>query len=310
MPVDGDSFAGWVAVTAGVVVVTATLTTLSSSGCGAGIGLSCELDSDCSENQICADEQCTKTCTTDEDCLRGGYVCQPYIDANREESVNVCLASDVGVGSDGGEMDCTSDEECRQKFGENARCGIQGNCIVNDPRHGLLIRDTTPNVEPGNPKDDSGLGADIAAVFLIDSNDDIVGRARAVSYEPANGIGGGMAAHFDGSKPMLDMSEKCIAGAFDGNTTSLGGEGGSLLVDFVDEMDEPVQFAQGYDAVVIEWGQQNCGAMGSNDEYDVLACVSQDEQLNEGDCGTSTIVESAKGYSKIESIDQKISTKN
>lgn len=251
-----------------------------STGCSEEMRRVCEADLDCPSNQICANERCAATCTSDEDCALSGSTCQPYLDESREESVNVCLSSDTGV-SDG---ECTTNADCRRRLDSGrAECGLNGQCIIPpDRRYGLLLTDETMT-DPDNPDHDGGLGADIAAVVLTDGSTDpteAVAWGRTRLYRPAGGVD--ETSVVDGSPPTLDPSanNRCVEGPIDEATSPLGGGGGQLLVDFVDDAGRPVDISSGQRVLVIEWGDNCQTDLSPQDNYRVALCVSDSEEFD------------------------------
>ena len=283
---------------AGALVASLLVALVAGLGCSAGIGRRCDVDSDCSRDQICAAGECTRTCTTDEDCERASYTCQPFTGSSRGESINACLSADAGVGRDVG-TSCSTDRECREQFGQDAECGIDGRCVIAENHYGLVVRDTTEGVDPDNPGEDGGPGADIAAVFLVDSSGRPSGFAATVALERGNGAEG-PASHITGQKPRLDASGECVDGGFDASTTSLGGRGGRLLVDFRGPRGESIEIERGQRVRVVEWGSENCGAAGADDEYEVALCVSETNTLDlERDCQAMPLVEQRSGFAEF-----------
>ena len=103
-------------------------------GCQAGIGDPCQTDADCSNREICARNQCTRRCDSDEDCPEErSFTCQPYLPADAEDPINVCLPeqpADAGVG-DTAESGCRTDQECERRYDTGrARCGLDGECLL------------------------------------------------------------------------------------------------------------------------------------------------------------------------------------
>lgn len=262
------------------------------SGCSAGIGTDCEVDSDCGGAQVCANSQCTRTCTRDDDCRRSGYACRPLDDPEREGQVNVCVTTDTGTDIDLG-SECSSDEECRERLGPNAECGIDARCIVEYPREGLLIRDRSDLA--GQSGGDDRYGAEIGAVYLADDDGAPVGFARTVDYAPGGDLGGD--SHLDGAAPALTDDRQCVTEPLAERTTPLGG--GDLLVEFVDEAGEILEIAPDQQVVVIEWAEANCGnSADDSDTYDVSFCESESGRLELEDC-TEQLTSSTSGRTVV-----------
>lgn len=272
----------------GGVIVILSVVLAGLAGCSAGIGNDCEVDSDCGAAQVCANSKCTRTCTRDDDCSRSGYACRPLDDPEREGQINVCVTTDTGTDIDLG-SECSSDEECRERLGPNAKCGIDARCIVEEGREGLLIRDRTDLADQSGS--DSRYGAEIGAVYLADSDGTPVGYARTVQYSPGGDLGG--ESHLDGAEPSLTEDERCVTGPLAEGTSPLGG--GELLVEFVDQAGRTLDIAPDQRVVIIEWAESNCGdSVDDTDAYDVSFCESTSGRLEVEDC-TEPLESSASG---------------
>ena len=265
------------------------------AGCSAGVGRSCEVDSDCAESQICAEGRCERTCTTDEDCVRPDYTCQSWVDPDRDEPVNVCLMSgDAGPGDDGG-LECTTDRECQMRYdaGE-ARCGIDGRCIIAEQIRGLMIRDRTEVSEMGP---EARRGAEVGAIFVTGDSPEDRRHARTVmgGYRPESGLDG--TSHIDGREVALDETNECVTPPLADHTTPLGG--GDLVVEFPAPSDDTASIAPGDEVAIVEWAADNCGdSDGDVDEYDVYLCVTETGPLGPNDCD-ERIAEGATGYTTV-----------
>lgn len=276
----------------GGVIVILSVILVWLAGCSAGIGTDCEVDSDCGAAQVCANSQCTRTCTRDEDCSRSGYACRPLDDPDRTGQVNVCVTTDTGTDIDLG-SECSSDEECRERLGPNAKCGIDARCIVEYARQGLLIRDRTDLA--GQSGTDDRYGAEIGAVYLADGNGAPAGYARTVHYEPGGDLDG--ESHLDGSAPSLTEDRQCVTAPVAERTTPLGG--GELLVEFVDETGQTLEIAPDQQVVIIEWAQRNCGnSADDSDTYEVAWCESESGRLEVEDC-TRQLASAASGRTVV-----------
>lgn len=261
------------------------------SGCQAGIGDPCETDADCANEEICAQNQCTRRCQSDEDCPESrGFSCQPYLPEDEEEPINVCLDEpqpDAGDTSDEGS--CTSDRECERRLDTGrARCGLDGECLLAPLRFGARLVDTTGEPLP----QDGAPGADIGAVLIAEPGStgdqlqasEIVAAGRTVAYEPA---GDGGESRLDGGVPELGRDGRCTTAESAGEFTALGGNGGSVVVEFQtpDGGTEIEGFGQ-LDVVVIEW-DENCGAtVEGSDQFEMELCVTNRSTWNPAeDCG-------------------------
>lgn len=272
----------------GGLILTLSVVLAWMYSCSAGIGNDCEVDSDCGSAQVCAGSQCTRTCTRDEDCRRSGYACRPLDDPDRQGRVNVCVTTDTGTDIDLG-SECSSDEECRERLGPNAKCGIDARCIVEYARDGVLIRDRTDLA--GQSGSDHRYGAEIGAVYLATDGGAPVGYARTVHYAP--GGDPNRESHLDGAEPSLTEDRQCVREPLTERTTPLGG--GNLLVEFVDETGQTLELASDQQVVVIEWAQENCGnSADDSDTYKVSLCESESGRLQLDDC-TEQITSSASG---------------
>ncbi|MFB6374802.1 MAG: hypothetical protein ABEN55_17150, partial [Bradymonadaceae bacterium] len=191
-----------------------------------GIGRACEVDADCGENRICADEQCRRTCTTDEDCIDRTNTCRSWVDNARDEPVNVCLPP-ADAGNPDADAGCTSDRQCQTRLdASSARCGLDGRCVIARRDYdGLLIRDRT-EVAASGPQ--SRRGAEIGAVFLAADDGTPTHHARTVAdgYRPGAGLGGD--SHLDGRSVDLDGSGECVTTPLADHTTRGRGPAGRV----------------------------------------------------------------------------------
>ena len=252
---------------------------VAASSC-AGVGDDCQFDSDCGGANLCIEQTCHSSCTDVEDCEVPYDMCEPYTRErpDGEETVRVCVTDPFespNNSPDGGACSgadcCQSDADCVQAFdNERARCGIDQRCYI-PVAHGVLLSDRT-EVDTAKDPEDGGLGADIAAVFVRSSAaGEPVGYGSTLDYSPANGVQG-PASTFAGSAPQLDASGECVAGTFEDSAVALGGQGGHLLIEFVDADGKPLQLNDSWQVVVVEWGE-NCGSTAdSQDIYDVSFC--------------------------------------
>lgn len=265
-------------------LVVACLT--AASGCQVALsGASCSGDSDCGDEQVCADGICAETCSTDEDCPDSDTTCQPYYGDDGRETLNVCRSdsSTDPTGPDAGRQ-CSTDRQCRRRLdNERAECGLGQRCILPPPkRYSVVLRDQSDN----DRSDDGAAGADIAAAFVTGPSgrvDEAYGWARALVYRPAGGADG--TSHLDGTPVSLDDSGRCVDGSFDETTTSLGGQGGLMLMNFVDDAGNAVEINGDTRIIVIEWGE-NCGVDAApRDEFEAYLCISESERIEpDRDC--------------------------
>jgi len=198
------------------------------------------------------------------------------------------VTTDTGTDIDLG-AECSSDEECRERLGPNAKCGIDARCIVEYAREGLLIRDRTDLA--GQSGGDDRYGAEIGAIYLADDEGAPVGSARTVQYTPGGNLEG--ESHLDGAAPSLTDDRQCVAEPLVDRTTPLGG--GDLLVEFVDESGQTLEIGPDQQVVTIEWAQRNCGNSADDvDTYSVFWCESESGKLEVDDC-TEQLASSATG---------------
>jgi hypothetical protein len=253
------------------------------SACGADVGDACEFDSDCRGGTLCIEQTCYATCSDDSDCEAPYDDCHSHRrrTAAGEETIRACVEPDFDAPDDNGSPDCDStgdccdaDAECVEQFGDDAAvCGVDGRCMipVAAPSYAVLIRDHT-QVDTAELPEDGGLGADIAAAMVLDRSGEPVGYAQTLQYSPANDADGPASA-LDGTAPALDADGRCVDGSFEDVAAPLGGQGGHLLVAFYDLAGRRIALNEGWQLVVIEWGD-NCGASG-DDEYRPYLCVAE-----------------------------------
>jgi hypothetical protein len=267
------------AIVAATAIFGTGATCADSSALNDGIEpASCVVDGECLPEEVCFRGACELNCVVDDDC-GAGEVCRAELRADMDDVVDVCVIDDS---QNGGTMECTSDEECRETNGPLAECGIDGVCFVPELEHALLIRDTT--TEPTD--EDGGLGADIAAVYLQDENGVPVAWAETLDLVPANDVAPTNAPA--GKSVPLSLDGMCVEGDFDTAATPLGGEDGFLLVRFLEVTTERIVTTQPdtWNVVVVEWGD-NCGATGEQDTYEVLGCAAPSHKALDPDthCG-------------------------
>lgn len=199
------------------------------SSCGTPGFRTCEVDSDCRNNEICAEPEgttggrCAKRCDGDEDCDRPGTTCQPYVDPNRDQDEEICLSADVGTGSETGTR-CTTDEDCEGFDAGPAVCGINGRCIFVEQRRAVRIVDRSREGESG------GDGSEIAAVYLEDNGGQVVAFGDTISWCPGNDTGGNGGSNDAGTGDADTGTPKDTAsdtGAADsgGDARDVGGTG-------------------------------------------------------------------------------------
>lgn len=222
----------------------------------------CVVDGEC-ETGICFDGECTAECVSDEDCAAGEF-CRSELRAPENDVVDVCVG---GGNNSEGEAECLIDSDC---LDERAQCGADGFCFVPELTFGVLITDrTVPQSVPA----DGGVGADIAAVFLRDADGEVLAWADTLEVAPANDVAI-QNAPAGGSRPLLD-DQTCVDAPYEAVATPLGGDGGYLLVRFLEsQTGNPVrQPTEGWQLVVVEWGE-NCpeGDGGEQDLFDVAWC--------------------------------------
>ncbi len=251
------------------------------AGCRSGLGASCQDNQDCRSDQVCARNECARTCSRDDDCSRSGYDCRPYSPPEEDEELQICQsARDAGAGDTPG---CTDNRECERRLDTSrARCGINRRCIVStqSPRYGVLIRDQTP--DDRSREQDDGQGVDLAAIVATDagaSPSDAYAYADVFQYRLAEG-GDRRVGPLDGSPPRWRDSNRCVQGMFEESTLSMGGEGGLIAARFVDADGDWTALRGGSRLVVLEWGS-NCGTDDMpRDTYSVHLCVSYEDNID------------------------------
>lgn len=307
----GNRWAALSAAAAGLTLGVALLVSALGHGCGAAGVRACEADSDCRDDEVCAEDRCARTCSDDEVC-NPGDTCQAYYDETDDEEYQVCLPPDPG-GSDTSEGQCETDRDCRDRIdsgpGEEPFCNDFGQCVIGRVQHAIEIVDTTP----AESETDDGDGAEIAAVFVIDGPNELVGFGQTSFYEPApedpsgeeTGSDAGeldaseadagtdtgdtgdtgdassgdandgetieYRSTIDGARPSLDQDHQCIDGEID-ETTPLGGNPGRMGVHFVDPDGERMLLEESHSVIVIEWGE-NCDPDDTEDDsFEVSFC--------------------------------------
>lgn len=267
------------------VAIVAILALLSTASTCADINTeppeaNCVVDAECKGAQaICFQGACAPTCVIDDDC--DDAVCRSEVRAAQDDVVDVCVA-EIDANNMGG--DCRFDRDCDAASpGSEARCGIDGTCFI--PAFSLLIRDTTI----GDDAADGGPGADIAAIYLQDPVTGApVAWADTITYQPAVQLSGDFVPN--GERVALNDERTCTVATYADVATPLGGEGGVLLVRFLEGVtgDTVSTPPSSWNVVVVEWGD-NCpgGELGEPDSYDVYACAAPTHKATDPgrDCG-------------------------
>jgi hypothetical protein len=232
------------------------LVALTQMGAGCGDGLdarspdACFFDGDCAPDAACVSGECRLTCTDDSEC-GVDQVCG--VIPNGGGTVQACVFDDPTVNNLGG-GECANDSEC-QANNERALCGVDGFCFVPETVSALLIEDATPSAAIELPEDGMA-GADIAAVYLVDK--DGIPNAFGRTLTARDPTGERLVSPITGAPPELTDDDMCVQGEFEQVVTSLGGEGGFMLVSFVDTEGDPVNTSpRDWRVVVIEWAD-NC----------------------------------------------------
>lgn len=228
----------------------------------------CVVDGECDDGTVCFRGECTPTCTDQDDC-DDAFVCRSEARPANDDVVDVCTDELPPV-----DAQCMAHADCADAFpATGAQCGTDGTCYV--PAFSLLIRDTS--VAPTDI--DGAVGADIAAVFLADPTTGAP-VAWADTLEFHDDVESTRNAP-DGTPRALQPDRMCVDGAFEETTTSLGGDGGYLLVRFLEDAATSRNGSTAavvttppttWNVVVVEWGA-NCGATG-DDSYEVFACAA------------------------------------
>ena len=243
----------------------------------------CVVDQECGDDFVCYQGACTSTCAFDSDC-RAGSICRSEARTARDDVVEVCVTEDD---NDIIDTTCRNDDQCESQFPDRfARCGVDGRCLL--PAFSLLIRDTT--VAATQSPADGGVGADVAAIYLTDSDSDTpvawadtIVAATAEALPPLDPLPFGDAI-------ALNDDNTCVNGSFDESVLSLGGDGGYVLVRFLETGTGNVVNTppSTWNIVVIEWGD-NCGADADSppDSLALYGCTStsHDSTSLDVDCG-------------------------
>lgn len=215
-------------------------------------GPACLDDFDCVAGDACVAGQCLAMCTSDAECVTG-RVCG--VMATRNGTVQTCVL-DEAPQNNIESTECASDAEC-QASNMLAACSVDGLCFVPDTISALLIEDVTPATALELPADGYP-GADVAAVYLVDRDDQIVAYGDTLTARDPNAER--VLSPIIGDPPRLDADEMCVQGTLPDAAASLGGEGGFILLQFVDLDGIPVNSAPDtWRVVVIEWSD-NCDA--------------------------------------------------
>lgn len=266
-------------------------------------GVDCVVDAECTDEEACFDGFCTTTCVTDEDC--SGGICRAELRADQNDVVDVCV--DDGLNNTS-EMECAEDSECVERFDGDARarCGIDGTCFLPQVETALLIRDTTA-VDPQSQPLDGGLGADIAAIYLVDAQtNEPVAWADTLRVMPANDVAAQNVP--DGSGRALSDDGMCVDAPFETAATPLGGDGGYLLVRFLEGQtgDLVSTSPESWNVVIVEWGE-NCpdGDVGDQDTFEVFGCESRSHKTLDVETDCQNILGSGSGLVEIAATDTK-----
>lgn len=259
----------------------------------------CVFDDECDRDEVCLEGGCIETCTSDEDCS-SQEICRSELRAEQQDVVDVCVPDDDVPPDD--ETECETDAECDDAFpGRGARCAIDGVCYF--PAFSLLVRDTTA-VEPAVAADDGGLGADIVAIYLRDrTTGEPLAWAETIAVHPANDVAPQNAP--DGTRARLNEEGTCSERAYEQAATPLGGDGGTLLVRFLESATGRIVSSplSAWDIVVVEWGD-NCpgGELGPSDSYEVYACAASTHRNTDParDCPELLGVAPAGGVLEVE----------
>ena len=278
-----------------VIAILAGFSTASSCADFDPVESNCVVDEECQgADDLCFQGVCTRSCVTDEDCVSG--VCRSEARAESSDVVDVCV--DDSTVNNIITMECRFDPDCEAAYpGRDARCGIDGVCFL--PAFSLLIRDTS---DPGSIAD-GGRGADIAAVYLADpSTGAPIAWADTLLLEQVNGSDTRMPP--DGTSVMLNAEGTCTEAAYEEATTPLGGDGGFVLVRFLETGtgETTASPPSSWNVVVVEWGE-NCpgGELGEPDSFNVFACAAASHRATEPDrdCGELLARAPTGGYVSI-----------
>ncbi|MBA2660954.1 MAG: hypothetical protein H0U74_01560 [Bradymonadaceae bacterium] len=253
--------------------------------------MACEFDSDCGNGNLCVEFTCTNTCATDLDC-QSVQGCQAFLRKGESDPVHVCMPEDV-YNNDPGQ--CADAAQCQALMADPAAiCGINRRCVVpipedDRPVHAIYIRDLSSST-------DDVLGTMLAAVFVRDTEGNVVGFADTLAFVPADQSE--QPGHLDGSPPKLDESGQCVAGE-EPVLSALGGLGGHYVIGFVDNRGAGLQLEQGWKVVVIAWGP-NCGEeRDPPNEYEVSLCVSASDEVLDFDAHCHALNGRSSGYSEF-----------
>lgn len=258
-----------------------------SGGCGPSFS-ECAFDADCGVNEACAVGTCRQVCSMDEDCEAlvevnpgADIACRPLTRPEESEAVNVCAPPDFEENNANNDLDCISDQECVVQLGsELARCSLINTCIMPAPDYGILVRDLGTASQEQTPE-----GVEVMAIYVEDSAGTILGWAVSLDYNPAQTPSPDATQSFDGSSLAMDEALQCVATPLEARGVTLGGEGGSLRVYFIDDGGARLALSSGWKINIIERGA-NCGADEISDEYEVRLCVSRsgDTIMTESQC--------------------------
>lgn len=279
------------------------------AACGDVTG-DCITDDDCDSGEACEYEsgECLATCDNDEDCLTEES-CVEREPEGGDESAMVCEEADDYCEDDiacfEGELcntetnecvtDCTDDEEvcgegefCQDREDEDGSICVEGEP---DPFYFYARVEDTSEIgsdEACENPDTNDPGSDIFGIELVKENGDSYWatltyeavRSQDETGDPndhtdAEGI-------LDGEAPEFDENEECASG-FTGHVVALGCDGGSVIVEFLDEEGENVTIEGSDQITVYEFGNETCGGH-AEDSYSLDVCTTGQEEVENGNC--------------------------
>lgn len=255
-----------------IIMLMSTVFLLGNDGCGLSSG-TCSFDSDCLDDQACVQSTCRRLCQGDEDCATEADVepvqtCQPYSNASREDTINVCALPNELDKDKNNENDCQNDQQCQMQLNnEDARCSLAKTCFIPRQEYALYIEDTSQT--------DS---VTLLAAYLIDDQKQTIGYGVSAGYLP---VGDQPAAQpMTGRPPVLREDKQCTQDVT-APRLPLGGAGGAVQVSFVNDQGQRMDFAKGWSVVLITLNQNCDDQITLDNEYTVKQCVLRSgEQLD------------------------------
>ncbi|MFW5965906.1 MAG: hypothetical protein ACOCV2_00240 [Persicimonas sp.] len=278
------------------------------AACGEVTG-DCVSDDDCESGEACEYDSgsCLPTCDDNDDCL-AEESCEEREPEGSDESVMVCeeiedyCEDDIACGTDTlcdfdtneCVTDCTDDEEvcgegeyCKEREEDDKSICVEGEP---DPFYFYArVQDTseTGSDEACENPDTNDPGSDLFGIELVKDGESYWAtltyeavRSQDESGDPNDHDDA--EAILDGESPEFDENEECADG-FTDHVVALGCDGGSVIVEFLDEEGENIEIEGGDQITVYEFGEQTCGGH-PEDSYRLEICTTGQDEVESGDC--------------------------